>query len=285
MITPYNAALAYRGAKRLRTAYAVGSYAWRHRRNIVRGARTIQRAYRRYRRYKRKRGYKPSKSYIGERVGTSSAKFSYTYKTLALNDTKTLYAEKVNALNRSASDNHISQPQRDIINMRGFKICFMARNERLTPMFFNMAVLIPKQNNTIDQLNFFRNSSLQSLASANSRYTAFDASLTGMELHCNPINTDAYVVLRHWRRLIGPKPGDSTATYNTYSAKNWFTLDKYVKIKRQIRYNASGTDPINGDVWLCWWWSPFLSPTSEAPIVGAVTKELHTVMYWREPRS
>ncbi len=289
MITPYNAALAYRGTKRLRTAYAVGAYAWRHRGNIARGARVIQRAYRRYRRYKkRKRGYKPSKSYIGERVGSSNAKSSYTHKIQDDDDTKSLNFVNVTLIDRADQGiNHLAHRQRNVINMRGFKVCFMARNNLQQPMLFNMAVLIAKGQKITSladmSADFFRNSSLQELASANSRTTDFSTTLNSMELHCNPVNTDKFVVLKHWRKRIGPN--DETGeggSYNTQASKNWLVIDRYVKVNRQIRYSDDNQTPINGDIFLVWWFAPFLSSTTSNPVADALTKQLHTVAYWRE---
>jgi len=178
----------------------------------------------------------------------------------------------------STTNNTISLRQRDIINVRGFKICMEVTNKGAVPLYFNVAVIAPKDGaagvNTVD---FFR-------SSATERARDFSTDLTSLEYHCLPINTDRYTVLKHkrYRLLSGPTGSD----YIANSGKNYMNLDWYIPLKRQVRFNnGDGGSPESGKVYFVYWGSGF--GQNGGVIQGNADMEIteRIVTYFREPRA
>lgn len=238
-------------------------------------ARRIQKAYR-AKSYKRRR--------IGERIGKSVAKTAIDRvdsTTLFSPNTRTLYAYDMTSIPQTSS-NSIDQRQRDIINMRGFKVCLLIRNRTAQPMTFNMAVISPKGDQTglstgdtgsTLVLNFFR-------GNGNTREVDFGSAITNNQYHCLPINTDRWVVLAHQRRIL--RNQTNTGNY-TNETPNYFKIQKYFKINRQIRYDNVGSS--TSPVYFVYWIDLFMALSTGVAAAQAVDFQREFVTYFREPKT
>lgn len=235
--------------KRARLAYGAIQYGPR----VIRAASNIARWYR------RRRGRRPtrfSRSQIGHRVNESTGK-RYTIEDSINNyNTRTLYKIDLTNIPKTTS-NEIDSRQRDIVNLRGFKFCIELQNRLERPLYFNYAVLSPKNGQTVSEENFFR-------GSGNGRGLTFsNLLLSSNDFHCRPINADEYIILRHKRYRLSSLVLEGGSNYTENSGKNYMNIMKYVKLKRQIRYD--GLDAQSSPVVFVFWFDSFLREP-ESPV-------------------
>lgn len=243
-------------------------------------ARRIQRAW-------RARGRKRRR--IGERVGTSSAKANKIYfdiSTPTILNTGVLYYHDVTVISEATNDD-ITQRSRKIINYRGFKTCISFRNVSTTPIWINLAVISPKNNvplgftratfgSTSTQQDFFR-----AQGEGPERAVEFGLERNGLEMHCLPINTDLYTVLRHKRMMLFPNGAGAGIQYNS-NRPSFKYVDFYTKINRQIRYDGTAGGDTQHSIWVVYWFSPFNGTRGFTPSAD-VEVQRHIVAYFREP--
>lgn len=268
---PVRTLVQYTGpSKRMRIAYGVARYGYRNRHKIYGAARKIYRAY---------RSYKARTRRIGERVGSSSTKKTQITAGTGnqITTTGVLLLTDLTAIS-STNNNDINLRQRDIINLRGFKICMEIRNNLdVGPLYCNVAVLSPKQNEDNESIatNFFR-----SLGDVERRGIDFgDPLLSDMDRHCRPINKDRFTILKHWRFMCDV---NGNGTEYRQQRANWRYFEKWVPLKRQVRYEGNNTDAQNGICVLVWWFG-FHDQTT--PQLDAVTYRQNLITYWREPKT
>lgn len=224
---------------------------------------------------------------VGLRVGSSNCKSDELQPIAADSATKTLNrTTRLLALTRSSDVDDRSSRLQDSVNFRGVKICFRvnlkdvsAAGKGSSKFAFNWAIISPRQEDelatSIPEQDFFRGSGEQS------RAQDFSAGLTGLDLHCLPINKDKYIIHRHKRILMGP--------YESTEGKSEKYFATYLPVKRKIIYNNTGTAeqqtfPIGKDMWMVWW-GAFLSEDGGAVITPAYTTQYKVVKYFREPKS
>jgi len=135
--------------------------------------------------------------------------------------------------------------ERDSAVVKGFKLCMEVANQNTTlPMYFNLAVVVPRDTTAITGTSFFR------AQSGDGRTEDFDPTLlSANELHCLPINTDRYVVLKHTRTKI--EPNQVVARGGQY--KN---IDFYMPIQKQFRWDGATSTP-RKDIFVVFWASYF----------------------------
>lgn len=247
----------------------------RYRKGYARAGRTIARwGVRRWRKSKLARRRK-----VGERIGTSAAKTREVVSTVASNtgiDTRTLYSQDLTEIPRS---DNIGERERDIVNLRGFKICISLKNQDNTPVYYNLALVSFKGNvcatsqNQIETTNFFRDHS-------NSRGQDFSTGLTALEFHCLPINTDLYNVITHKRYRIAGRTNSSEFSNHTASYKN---IDFYQKIKRQIRFANSDQESSNNKVFFVEWCDLFNTVGGQPVQTDRLLSQRKLIVYFREP--
>lgn len=188
--------------------------------------------------------------------------------------TRTLYAEPLVNISHTAS-NVVNGRQRNIVNISGFKICWELRNESNAGLWFNYAIIAPRNDlggpTTPD---FFRSNGTE-------RGEDFSVSLDSNRFHCANINTDKYIVLKHKRSMFIPTA--NTGTDIAHSGKNFRHYQMYIKMKRQIRFDSTATAiPTTRQPYLVYWMDKVLTPGGTAATTVA-TENLHITTYWREP--
>lgn len=271
-------------ARALSYAYTAGKFAYNNRATLKWAGKSLYRAARSmYRKRKHNMSVgKNARRRIGERVGTQSCKKARPIDLdMATKNTRTLYAHELTILPETSS-NLINRRQRDIVNLRGFKICMQFLNIRDKPMLCNVAIISPKDNQALSASatsvqDFFRNMGL-----SDSRSMNFDNTLRSSEFHCHPINVDKYYVLMHKRFKM---PGfTDVANYRTNSGNNWRTWEKYIRLKRQLRFQPDTTFPINGRIFLVYWYDGFANAGGTVAS-GGVSTQVDATLYFKEPKS
>lgn len=255
----------YRAARAARVARAI----YANRRGI-RGAYKRVRAFAQARANKRARF---SKTKIGEKVGLDLCKKHLAESTAGLGqNTRTLILDSLCDIPHTI-DNNINGRQRHVVNLRGFKLCMEIRNNTVDPLYVNLALIMHKSALNPTTSNFFRDQTTE-------RAKDFNNALTGLEFHCSPINTDDYVVLFHKRYRLDPNNA-GTVNYST-NGKNYMNFDRYIPIKRQIRYDNNGDlAPQSGNLFFCQWYTRMFETSTTVP-VPATTVSKHFVTYFRD---
>lgn len=288
--------------------------AWANRKRIVKRAKKmwpLRSALRRrparplYRKYsprrrlsvKRKRsayGARKRARVIGYPKGASTAQNNQLARDLGAIplESKRIYSIELTRIGRS------SQGETDrrslAMYISGFKICMCLRNERSDVSYFNWAIVTYK-NDILDSekfnpgvsndgvvgqtvVGFFRDQG----TAANSRATGMDDLKTGMELHCLPINTDLYKILRHKRYKLGSnqtgKPGG--ANNNGSTGSNMIMINRWIPLKRQVRYSAADALTCQQPIFLIMWCSTHLEAGGTVPI-ECVSRQLRAITYFR----
>ena len=224
---------------------------------------------------------------VGERIGSTSSKTRLLEGTDTI-DTKTLNdGLRLLSLPKTSTNNEavLNDRLRNVVDFRGVKVCFHTRVNTKgasfdgDKLFFNWAIISPKAESnelaSIDTGEFFRGQD-------GARFTSFiGTTLTGLDLHCLGINTDKYIVHRHRRLTMGPWESPNGL------AEKYF--ETYVPVKRQIRYNATGTGavldyPEGKDMWMVYWCSYMKETAAAAPTTGAVTVNFRITQVFKEPK-
>lgn len=223
----------------------------------------------------RKRKYSDRTADLGDAVGTGTSKMRGLQRTYTTQNNRTL--ESVGLLNLTKGSG-IDDRERNMVNFRGCKICFEVENTFNTlvgrKLYFNVAVITPKAlsdtTTSIPTAGFFRNSG------ALDRSIAFSNSLSSLEFHCLPINTDKYHVMKHERKVLGP--------YSSTEGVNTLSMDFYVKVNRQIRYLDTGSAPVGKNLWLVYWVDYFGAVAGSTPVnCGRIGYDI--TQFFKEPKN
>lgn len=266
--------------KKAKTAYGYAATAYANRGAAVAAAKRIQSVYKRYKRIKRSRGRKRMFRPPSYPSGTATSK-STTVKDdntfTNLND-RTLTSVNLANIGHTTTNNQNGR-QRNILNLRGFKLCMEFKSLINEPLYVNIAVIVPRQGVTVATSDFFR-------ANTSNRTQAFSNTiLTSLEFHCLPINTDKYAVLMHKRFLL--KSSDDFATnggFKEHAGKNYMNFMRYVKFNRQVRYSDNAdVVPEQGAPYLCHWVSKWGDGVSVTQATSYQVRE-HFVTYFKESR-
>lgn len=207
---------------------------------------------------------------------TTSKSTVIANETLIARNTRTLYNLDLTALAQGIA---INQRLRQHTRMSGFKICMEVNSSKNNPLYFNVAIIAPKQttNDSVDTLNFFRNNT-------DARSMDFSTGRTGLEFHCCPINSDDYTILKH-RRYVLTTTGAPTGIYNRQSGSSWINLNWYIKLNRQIRYlPGESSTPTDGRVFHVFWFDNW-GATSGTAAAACATVSSKVIAYFREPRN
>lgn len=222
--------------------------------------------------YKRYTAKKKARWRVGERVGSSNAKSVSAEWALITRQDRSMYSHNITA---PAKGDEINQRERNIINLRGVKICFETRLSAGVPggekCYFNMAMVTNKTDKStslFDTSGFFR------APGSTAREVNFNGISMSIDKHCLPINSDKFNILFHIRRKMKKgAPG--------FDAHDQMTIEKWVPIRRQIRYDNAGAPACQ--VWLVWWYT---IANKDTIISGPDTaiESCSVVSYFREPK-
>lgn len=223
---------------------------------------------------------------IGIPLSTGNAKRNLVVEFTNLQfDSRTLYSRDLTAIPKT-EDNAINGRQRDIINVRGFKIDMNFRGALAQdqPNILHFAIIAPLatlandstpvgSEDVVPDTNFFRGNS-------ENRAIDFGTGLSSMQLHSLNINSDNYVVLKRWKKIVGEADNDNPKGPGQYKRSH-----TYVKLNRQVRYDTANytENATQGRVFLVWWFDTWVGTSDGAPpIQNELLMDQHIVTYFRE---
>lgn len=237
-----------------------------------RGRRRYGRRRKRYARFSRKR--------IGMPVGSGSCKTVEIENTIGLQmATRNLVQTPLCQIDR-ATDHEIDRRERDIVNIRGIKMCLFFRNtSSVAPVVVHVAVVVPKAETVVNDANFFR-------AYGTTRSVNADTTEDSNTWHCFGINTDLHTVIMHKKfQLIGTSQSSMHSNnYNPQRGASYRRFVKYLKIKRQVRYDGAVNTPVSQSPVLLFWCDFISADSAQGSISGTVLYDEHIVTYFRDPR-
>ena len=216
---------------------------------------------------------------IGKPISSASSAKTVVVQNTDLSpvDTKTLYWLN---LVQVAHGPDLNERERNIINVSGVRIDLTWKNvQGDVPKYVNVAVVKDKESATDagDKVNFFK-------SYGNTRSRDADNSLSALEYHTTPINTDRYVVLRHKRFSLGTSNfGTTVSRYWTTSGKNWTSVNKmWIPLKRQFQFDGDTGSTGTDKVWLVYWVTAHDEPKISSPRIGVVDVASKVVCYFRD---
>jgi len=159
---------------------------------------------------------------------------------------------------------------RMVVNIRGIKICFHMVNLSQKNITFHFAIVHNRRDDDESQNNdFYRNDG----RFGDTRALNFGNYLSGMDNHCLNINTDKYVVLKHYKFMVSRNATTGTK-YNEHM-KNFVHFEKYLKINKQVRFEEeTGTNPYSPTIHVLHWADSCDSAAFQLPFYNTYTLSL-----------
>lgn len=266
---------AYRYAKAAQTMYNIGKRAAPYANAAIDAWKARPR---KKTKYEKKADFQ---SRLGEPVGTATAKRNgFSVAKVTTQQQQQLASVPLISLIKSSTD-ALDGRSRDIVNFRGVKICFYAKNKKQSgePIYLNWAIISPKDSSAASLVadDFFRGDGA-------SRAINFSNTLSWMDTRCMPINTDKYNVLHH-RRLVldgvwnvdDTVPGTANDTINL-GTKGTVFFEKYIPINRQLRFDATAATPTTPNVFMVYWYQ---APDELNTV--KMESQYKVVQYFKEP--
>lgn len=261
----------YMPPSRTQLAITAARYAYANRAKIYKGARTIQKYYRKYIARRPRKRTRFSTRNIGERPNSETCKRFTIEDQEVLRSTRVPYIKNLCEIPQgTAIDNRL----RDTFVVKGFKICMEIANLGTKPLHFNIAVLSPKQAEQVTVTDFFR-------GTGNTREVDFSTVLSSNDFSCRPINGDKHTVLFHKRFMLN---GDNSVTgYKSDSMKTFMSFKKYQKLNRQVRVDSTTSLPEIGQCFLVYWFDFFQTPGGTASTPSTVNVYERFITYFKDP--
>ena len=209
-------------------------------------------------------------SRIGSDLGSSNAKRVHTYSAGALAFTDNTLFQHTLALPQEGTTP--AQRQRNLINLRGFKLCLELNFDATvsvtsaSELYVNVAVVVDKrdpQASSISDSRFFRDST------GTDRGIDFSAVPDSLGLHCLPLNSDQLLVFMRKKFRIRPNPQDGT---------NLALVDQYLPINRQIRFTETNTPDTRFHLM---YWVARAGTTGVTPVTRGTVQYRH-ITYFKE---
>lgn len=234
---------------------------------------------------KKRQSYKAkARSQTGEKPGTDLSKATQ-FRTDGATSyaSHTLNAQNALEIYRRSGSFSLGERLRDIIYLSGIKLCMSITNTsgvggQFDNLYVNVALISGKNRGQLDGTDFFRN------YNGNSRGIDFtNASLTGYDRHCLPLNGDEIVVHFHQRKLLMGSYQTSVPSSKDIAGKFW-NIEQYIPIKRQIRFEGDGATS-ETPFKLVWWCGKQGDgiTASQTPVAGSMSVETRMVYYFKEP--
>lgn len=263
--------LGYRFASRARRFGAIPAL-----RRVSRSIPVVRRAWKSSRQFRNALAKRKARKRVGDTPTKENSKRAIVAQTGCVPvNSATQYIWDLTEIGGSGDD--INKRERGIVRIGGWRIDYEAKNNIEAPIYINMAIISQKAcNNSNVNSDFFRSSTSQ-------RGVAFDAALTDLERFYNGINSDKWTILMHKRmRLAGNKDSSPGTTEFYSSAKtSYVTLDKFIKLGRQVRFDqATSTAPVT-QVYLVIWYGRHCGSGSTTTAIA--DHNVKVKCYFRDP--
>lgn len=225
-------------------------------------------------------------------------------------DTRALYIQRLDDITRS-SNPEINERIGAQIKLCGAKVRWCIRNQVQYPICFNWAIIIPKgvadqtaSTQTSIAKRFFRDY-------GTIRGGDFNTTRRNLVYLYREINKDKFIILKHKRHWLGPRPtvqhdlnlgvnahtittgtrpgtdtvnahtivtqgtNESSKTYSD-SKSNWLVKEQYIKLNRRATYWDSSGDTTTSPPYLVYWFERLEGIVQTTSAVG-VTREFIAV--------
>lgn len=285
-IVPYARSVSSFVRPRSNPYLSLGKFAWNNRDVIMRYAKRFNRKRKWALAYRKRKRAKYTTRAIGNRPGGEATKKAAviskpggTLEESVSLQSRNLYVTPLIEIEHTTI-NAPNRRQRNIVNVRGIKLCFEIMNIGDGPLYFNWAIIASKKGGAPTTADFFRN-----VDSSATRSTDFPngAGMSGIQMWCATINTDIYTVLCHKRYRIGTS-NNGLSQYAQQVQNNNKSVRKYMKIRRQLRFDGDlDNEPSEGQLYLVKWMAPYNTSSLVGKSVVA-TWTAHSHVYFREPK-
>lgn len=219
---------------------------------------------------------------VGHEPGTGNAKRDTQITTTPFAATgNSLYAIEVTALIKDtgspvAGENreNINTRQRGVAYISGVIVNQVWRNNTNEPYLVRWALVHPHDNTESGLLtDFFRGYN-------NERSLDFSNARSSIQKQTHPINVDENTVLYSGSMYLGPNA--AAGAYTERSSVNMCSLNTYLPIKRQVRYDTDTVQNCNDKIFLVWWATQYLTAgTDDVPT--AITTQSDIITVFRDP--
>lgn len=182
----------------------------------------------------------------------------------------------VEPLNITRDPTSINGRTSDMINVHGIRLDFICKNnigER--PMGVNIALISPNNATTYSSTDFF----IQPGSGA--RTANFDLNRTYQDFMTLPINYDEYTVFSHDRFVLAPPDAPTSETLSNQE-NSYKHYQKYVPIRRQVRYDGSAGGTIIPKMLVVVWCDRFLTASTSAAVNSALSYEIQSTAYYKD---
>lgn len=195
-------------------------------------------------------------------------------------NSRVLYHQLLTVIPHSGS-NQINGRTRNVVDVTGFHLSLSFVNQASdTPLWLNVAVIQNKQDGTTAApalTDFFRGTGL-------GRGTDFSTALNSHQFHYSHINSDLYVIMRHNRYELN----SSTlgATYHERTGRNYVNLEWWVPFGKVLAFDSDiDTSPVDGNVFLVYWYDEMLANPTSASLVGLMVTSARLVVHFKDHHS
>lgn len=250
------------------------------------GAYGMYRGIRRLRRRRTaRRTHRTQRRHVGVRVGTSRTKEILTQNVHeAVHQSYVLHNHEITTIGAlDKTNNH--RRQRNDINLRGFRLNLRISHQQPYPGVLTVMLVSLKHGANLSAVNndFFKTRNGDEISFPQGVDT-----LNGSDYVDLGYNKEIMNVLWYKRFQMSPRPVNSTVSQanNTYvqlNGKNYFQVNEYVKMNRQINFDKD--DHISPEAphsvyMLHWYANPFAS--SNTPVSNCYTMTRKVSAIWRE---
>lgn len=249
-----------------------------------------------YRRRRRRSAWKRrARSQVFDRIGQSSSKVNQKIVTFSQPaaeplQTRDLFSTPLTDITYN-STNVRTERENNVINLTGFHLQMELANIQDVPICVRMAIIHPRSelSNSLNVINtnFFRGYG----TSRGENFIASNSGPISLTYMNNPINPDEHTILWSYKCLLPNAVIEDTAVEGTYPdafegrfKKSYKTINKFIPLRRQIRYeNSSLSTPSDGHLFLVVWVERFLELENSAR-VKALRYQCRVHRYFREGR-
>jgi len=209
---------------------------------------------------------------LGRKPGSNESRRTVRESGVTSVSNKELFDEPLIRVEKNvAGDEALNKRNRDTINYKGTKICFIAKNILKVPVFLNWAIVVPKALDSISATDFLRDGSTE-----RDQPVANTASF--LDLRCAPINSDRYRVLMHQRHTILPD-SDKGGTFQS-EGRDIKIIEKYIPLKRQIFFDGDAATPLQNAYMV--WWCDFYNSTTGGVKSDTLDVSWRMIQYYQD---
>lgn len=184
----------------------------------------------------------------------------------------------INAFSTASAGQVLARRSANRISIKGFKLCYYIHDRTPTdehPNFYHVAVISRKRGTSTvpDGSNFLR-------GNGDETGIDLDTARSGMQLYCNGINLDRYVVLYHARhKLYGITTADDKPVNEQFCT---VSRNVWIPVNRQFTFDAGGDANAITRCWVVSWMDKKSTPALDPIVDDAYELYTRVVTYYKD---